>query len=106
MKGNDSYKYFAASDLVVFPGRHSVYWEQVTGLGVPMLCKEWDGTKHVDLGGNVRFLRHDSTKEIQREIERLLDNPGEYGKMKEVARREGMKVFSYRRIARQSLEEI
>lgn len=106
VKGTDSYKYFAASDLVVFPGRHSVYWEQVAGLGIPMLCKEWDGTKHVDLGGNVRFLRHDSTKEIQREIERLLDNPSEYGKMKEVARREGMKVFSYRRIARQSLEEV
>ncbi|MBQ3403597.1 MAG: glycosyltransferase family 4 protein [Synergistaceae bacterium] len=105
VEGRETYKYFAASDLVVFPGRHSVFWEQVTGLGVPMFCKEWDGTKHVDLGGNVRFLRHNSTAEIQREITRLMDNPGEYQAMKETAEREGMRVFSYSRIARQSIEE-
>lgn len=105
VEGRDSYKYFVASDLVVFPGRHSVYWEQVAGLGIPMLCKKWEGTTHVDLGGNVRFLRHDSTKEIQSEIERLLNNPDEYKYMKDVAEREGMKVFSYRNIAKQSIEE-
>ena len=26
IKGSDSYQYFAAADLVVFPGRHSVFW--------------------------------------------------------------------------------
>ena len=35
----DSYDYFEASDLVVFPGCHSVMWEQVTGQGKPMLVK-------------------------------------------------------------------
>ncbi|MBQ7221181.1 MAG: glycosyltransferase family 4 protein [Synergistaceae bacterium] len=105
VEGKETYKHFAASELVVFPGRHSVFWEQAAGLGLPMLCKEWEGTKHVDLGGNVRFLKHDSVKEIQSEIQRLLNNPEEYKLMKSVAEREGMKTFSYRNIALQSLEE-
>ena len=105
VEGRETCKYFASSDLVVFPGRHSVFWEQVTGLGIPMLCKKWAGTTHVDLGGNVRFLTHDSTSEIQGEIQRLVASPDEYRHMKSVAEQEGMKVFSYRRIARQSLEE-
>ena len=105
VEGKETCKYFAACDLAVFPGRHSVFWEQVTGLGIPMLCKKWAGTTHVDLGGNVRFLTRDSVSKIQREIERLLDSPEAYASMKSVAEREGMKVFSYRRIARQSLEE-
>ena len=109
MNGSETYqtdKYYAASDLVVFPGRHSVFWEQVAGLGIPMLCKKWDGTTHVDLGGNVRFLTHDSTKELQSEITKLMNNPKEYEFMKSVAQQEGMKVFSYKNIAKQSLEEL
>ncbi|MBQ7594303.1 MAG: glycosyltransferase family 4 protein [Synergistaceae bacterium] len=105
VEARDSYKVFAASDLVVFPGRHSVFWEQVTGLGIPMLCKDWEGTHHVDLGGNVRFLTQDSTQEIQREIERLINFPEEYKRMKSVALNEGIKTFSYKNIARQSIEE-
>ena len=99
----DSYDYFEAADLVVFPGRHSVMWEQVTGQGKPMLVKDWPGTHHVDLGGNVRFLTQDSVEEIQGEIERLLDNPEEYWEMKEVAEKKGMKIFSYKDIAKRSI---
>ena len=106
VEGIETYKYFAASDLAVFPGRHSVFWEQVAGLGIPMLCKKWDGTTHVDLGGNVHFLTHDSTQEIQSEITNLVNNPKEYEFMKSVAQQEGMKVFSYKNIAKQSLEEL
>ena len=105
IQSKDSYDYFEAADLVVFPGRHSVMWEQVAGQGVPMLVKDWDGTHHVDLGGNVRFLTQDSVEEIQHEIERLLDHPNEYRKMKEVAEREGMRVFSYADISRRAIQE-
>ncbi len=104
VQAKDSYQYFAAADLVVFPGRHSVFWEQVAAQGIPMLCKKWDGTTHVDVGGNVRFLTKDSVEEIEGEICRLLENSEEYNTMLEVAQREGMKVFSYREIAKRSIE--
>lgn len=103
LQSKDTYEYVEAADLFVFPGRHSVFWEQVAGQGVPMLVKDWPGTHHVDIGGNVRFLTQDSVEEIQSEIERLLDNPDEYDKMKSVAEKKGMQMFSYRDIAKRAI---
>lgn len=94
VQANDSYDYFAAADLVVFPGRHSVFWEQVAAQGIPMLVKDWQGTHHVDLGGNVRFLEKDSAEEIQNEIERLVDQPEEYRRIKRVALEKGIRDIS------------
>lgn len=97
-----SYAYFAAADLVVFPGGHSVYWEQVVAQGIPMLCKYWAGTTHVDLGGNVEFLQEDSTEEIKRKITVLLDNPEKHRKMKEIASGDLRKAFFYETISRKA----
>ena len=104
VQAKDSYAHFAAADLVVFPGRHSVFWEQVAAQGIPMLVKDWPGTHHVDLGGNVRFLKKDSAQEIQHEIERLVDHPEEYRRMKQIAQEKGMQEFSYAQIAKRAIE--
>lgn len=104
IQAKDAYDYFASADLVVFPGRHSVFWEQVTGLGIPMLVKEWAGTKHCDVGGNVRFLTQDSVDEIYENITELTKKPELHQKMRRVAQGNGMKVFSYREIAKRSIE--
>lgn len=99
----ESYDYFAISDLVVFPGRHSVFWEQVVGQGIPMLVKDWPGTHHVDLGGNVGFLKEDSTDEIQTKILELVNDKDKYDCMKTVAQSKGMECFSYDNIAKKSI---
>ena len=104
MQSDQTDKYYAASDLVVFPGRHSVFWEQVAGLGKPMLCKAWDGTKHIDLGGNVIFLEKDCPEEIFNIIKELTTDPKIYEQMKIIAESEGMKAFSYLDIAKRSLQ--
>jgi len=103
VQARDSYQYFAAADLVVFPGRHSVFWEQVAAQGIPMICKRWDGTTHVDLGGNVIFLEKDSVEEIKENLERLINSPEEYQAMKNVAVEKGKKRFSYKDIAMRSI---
>mgnify|MGYP000026550398 FL=1 len=103
IQAKDSYQYFAAADLVVFPGRHSVFWEQVAAQGIPMLCKKWDGTTHVDVGGNVRFLEKDSADEIQVAIEELLNQPEKYQQMKRVAVEQGKKTFLYSDIAKRCI---
>lgn len=97
-------QYYGASDLVVFPGRHSVFWEQVVGIGKPMICKYWDGTTHVDLGGNIKFLYEDTEQELTETINSVINNPEEYNKMKEIAETKGMKYFAYSQIAKKSLE--
>ena len=102
IQAKDSYQYFAAADLVVFPGRHSVFWEQVAAQGIPMLVKYWDGTTHVDLGGNVDFLKNDSVDEIKNAILSLRNNDNRYKKMLGKAK-DSRKAFMYSDIARRSV---
>lgn len=105
VKSDDSYPLFAAADLVVFPGRHSVFWEQVAGQGIPMLVKDWAGTHHVDMGGNVRFLKQDSSEEIEKMLTEIINDPEEYQKMKDIAVGIASKQFSYSNIAKNSIEQ-
>ena len=102
VNANDSYPLFAAADLAVFPGRHSVFWEQVVGQGIPMIVKFWDGTTHVDCGGNVGFLYQDSVEEIKEKIESIMDKKN-YFNMK-IAAEKASKIFKYSEIAKKSIE--
>ena len=94
-----SYEYFACSDIVCFPGRHSVYWEQVAGQGIPMICKYWAGTTHVDCGGNVIFLQQDSSSVIR---EAILKSVNDISTMKESAKK-CSSLFMYSSIAKKSI---
>lgn len=105
VKGNDSYDVFSAADLVVFPGRHSVFWEQVCGQGKPMLVKYWEGTTHIDLGGNVEFLYRDSVDEIYEKIMEIVESPEKYENMRVVAESKGMEIFSYKKIAERAISD-
>ena len=100
-----SYDIFASADLVVFPGRHSVFWEQAAAQGIPMLCKYWPGTQHVDLGGNVKFIYDDSIECIYDNLKNIIYNKECYNKMKTIAVDKGMKYFSYQEIAKRAIEE-
>lgn len=100
---NDTYKYIASSDLAVFPGRHSVLWEQTVGLGIPCIFKYWDGTTHVDVGGNCKFLYKDDIEEIKKEIIKIYENKSIYNEMKHIAEDKGMLEFSYLDIAKRSI---
>ena len=104
VSAHDTSNYFASADLVVFPGRHSVFWEQVAGLGIPMFVKEWPGTQHVDLGGNVKFIREDSVEEMKNMIEKIVTNYDEYRTMFDIAQKKGKEIFSYKNIAERAIK--
>ena len=98
----DSYKVIAAADLAVYPGRHSTLWEQTIGQGIPMVVKHWEGTHHVDAGGNVEFLYQDSTDEIENILRGIVFDRKKYETMK----KEAEKVqgeFLYSNIAKESI---
>ena len=102
--GSDqAYEYFSSADLVAFPGKHSVYWEQVTAQGIPMICRYWDGTTHIDIGGNVEFLTEDSVEEISKKLLQILDDPEKYNAMRKAAQSDLRHEFSYKIIARKSV---
>ena len=96
---DETFDYFAIADLVIFPGRHSVFWEQVAGQGIPMIVKYWPGIQHIDIGGNVLYITEDSVDEIKDKIENLVNNPQKYETMKSIAVERGKKFFSYKEIA-------
>ena len=95
----ESYKYFASCDLAVFPGRHSVFWEQVAGQAKPMIVKHWEGTTHIDLGGNAEFLYKDSIEDITEKINKAMAN---IDVMKKIAD-EKAHLFMYSDIAKRSI---
>ncbi|MDO4563068.1 MAG: glycosyltransferase family 4 protein [Clostridia bacterium] len=101
----DAYCYFAAADLVVFPGRHSVFWEQAVGVGAPCVFKRWDGTTHVDLGGNCVFLEEASEEELEKTLKDLCQNRGKLDAMRRVAKEKGIESFSYSFLAARAIGE-
>lgn len=97
------YNYFLASDLCVFPGTHSVLWEQACACGLPGIFKSWEGMYHVDLNGNAMFLQNDSTDEIKDKLSYIINNPKHFNNMISAAEK-GKKVFSYREIATRAID--
>ena len=100
------YDYYLASDLAVFPGTHSVLWEQACSCGIPGLFKHWEGMHHVDAGGNCEFLYKDSADEIKNAVYDIFKNKDKYAGMKKVAVEKGIKIFSYSDIAKKSISII
>ena len=106
IKSIESYKYFLAADLVVFPGRHSVLWEQAVGTGVPGVYKKWAGTEHINVNNNVIFLEDDSSQTLVDLLNQL--------KHKDRRRYRGLlenskrikDTFSYSKIAEKSINHM
>ena len=97
------YDYFLASDLAVFPGTHSVLWEQACACGIPGVFKRWEGMQHVNVGGNALFLDECSKAEISACIKSITQDKEKYRRMKEVATQRCVKEFSYERIAKRAI---
>ena len=105
IKPENSYGFFGMADLVVFPGRHSVFWEQVAAQGIPMIVKEWRGTQHVNVCNNVIFLSDVTSDMIIKKITDLVYNKKAYQEIRKNAKR-AQEYFSYMQIAKKSIEII
>ncbi len=97
------YDYFLAADLIVFPGSHSVLWEQACACKVPCLFKRFEGMDHVNNGGNADFIETTDVEHIKDKLEQIISSPA-YAKMKEAALSEKTDIFLYSCIAKKSLE--
>jgi hypothetical protein len=102
---NKVYDYFLASDLVVFPGTHSVLWEQACACGLPGIFRDWAGMHHVDVGGNAIFLQKDGVDAIECILSDLCDCPEKIADMKRVAQTKGIPIFPYSRISKRAICE-
>ncbi len=103
-RGLQTQQIMAGADLLVFPGLHSVMWEQAVALGVPCLFKQIAGFGHVDVGGNALFLKDVSVTGISEALLKILSDPTQYAHMKKIAQEKGLQIFSYHQIAKRSIE--
>lgn len=104
LESKEVYPYFLSSDLAVFPGTHSVLWEQAMACGIPGIFKDWDGGfSHIDCGGNAILLNNITRETLEKEICDLLQNTNKYCYMKNIAENKARKEFSYIEIARRSI---
>lgn len=97
------YDYFLAAELAVFPGTHSVLWEQACGCGIPCVFKKWEGMQHVSSGGNAVLLDDVTVDALASVLRDLYTDRERYRKMK----RRAMACkdeFSYEEIAKKAIE--
>lgn len=92
------------SSYCVFPGRHSVLWEEAVCLGKPIVVKHIDGYDHVDIGGNVVFLKESTISYYQEVLDKLLTNHF-LDTITRFAKNKAKEKFLYSTIARKSIEK-
>lgn len=97
------YNYFFAADLVVFPGQHSVLWEQACASKVPCVFEKWEGMEHVNNGGNSDFIAFITVEALRGKIIELMYTE-KYYQMKKIAESDKTNIYLYSRIAEKSLE--
>lgn len=94
------YKFLYASDVAVYPGTHSVLWEQTIGLGIPTIIKKWNGFEHLEINDSVRVLKKITVDLVLSCIIDFFENLEYFKKLG----LENVNVFSYREIAKKSIE--
>lgn len=99
------YDYMEASDIIVFPGLHSVLWEQAVGMGKACIFRKIDGFDHVDLDGNCIFFDSIDIDHIMNPIIQCIED-NTWKEMQCIAEQKGMNYFSYEKIAKRCIEEL
>ncbi|MBU3197724.1 glycosyltransferase family 4 protein [Clostridium estertheticum] len=98
------YSYFLSSDVAIFPGTHSVLWEQSVGSGLPIILKYWPMMDNFG-DGNCIYIHSDEKIELEDAISSIILDPLLLNSMKEVAMEFGPKMFSYKRIAKKVIDD-
>lgn len=103
---NDVYKYFYAADLVMFPGLHSVLWEQMLATRTPCACTKLDGFEHVNYNDNCILLDGNTTEYYMNIIDSIINNGDYYKTLCEKSNTELADQFKYSKIAQQILDDL
>ena len=100
---DDVWKYFYASDFGLFPGRHSVLWEEAIGCGLPCLFHRYEEKDHTEVCGNCICIEQFDEDTIYRNMTKVLENKEYYAQLKANAEK-ASNEFSYHTIAEKSVE--
>ena len=106
INSNEVYRYFYAADLVMFPGLHSVLWEQAVASRVPCAFSKMEGFEHVDIGGNCILMEGKDESFYRGILKHLYKNRQSYDKLWQSAQSDEANMFKYSQIAQIILNDI
>ena len=103
---DDVYQYFYAADLVMFPGLHSVMWEQTVASRCPIAVTRLKGFDHVNINQNCLFLDDCNIEYYKIFIEDLINNESHYSMLKYNADNGKADQFLYSNIAQKVIDDM
>ena len=95
------YELFYAADLIVFPGLHSVLWEQAVASKTPCAFSKMDGFEHVNINENCILMEGKDSGYYSMMIKELVDDKARYISYKANSNSPLIERFFYSNIARQ-----
>jgi 1,2-diacylglycerol 3-alpha-glucosyltransferase len=102
---DEVYEYFMGADMAVFPGQHSVLWEQACACKIPCVFREWPGMDYLNNGGNSDlFTNPVSAESIQVKLNSIFETD-QFSRMLEVAESSKTDVYKYSSIAKKTLAD-
>ena len=105
--GSDKvYEYFYAADFVMFPGQHSVMWEQAVAAEVPCAFTKIEGFEHVNVNDNCILMEGSSAEYYRNLILSLRADVEGYARLKANAHSDKVKRFLYSNIATKVLKDV
>lgn len=99
------YELFYAADLIVFPGLHSVLWEQAVASKTPCAFSKMEGFEHINVNGNCILMTGKDAEYYKNVLVELLENKEKYITLKANSTSEATEQFYYTKIARQVLTD-
>ena len=100
------YDYFYAADFVMFPGQHSVMWEQAVAAEVPCAFTKIEGFEHVNVNDNCILMEGSSAEYYRNLILSLRADVEGYARLKANAHSDKVKRFLYSNIATKVLKDV
>lgn len=107
MPPRDIFRLFWAADLALFPGTHSVLWEEAIGHGLGAVFHHWPGMDHLDVGGNARIIPDARPGTLDTVFRDLLANDAEeIRRLGAAAMLAGPAAFAFSAIAARSIAPV
>lgn len=106
VSSNSVYQYFYAADFVMFPGLHSVLWEQMLATSVPCAITRLDGFEYVNFNDNCILMDGNTVDYYIQIIEKVTSDHHFYNTLKQNAQSKLSEQFMYSKIAQQVIDDL
>ncbi len=106
VNSKDVYQYFYAADFVMFPGLHSVLWEQMLATETPCAITRIEGFEHVNYNNNCLLMEGNTVDYYKEIIEKVALDDSLYSTLKVNSCSPLSEKFRYKKIAQQVIDDV